>query len=108
MKALAPDKADEFKREGKIGGHYGAAVDYTRYVNGVECEFDGASIDLDGNGDVESYSISYTDTKFPSKSSAITQDKALENIFSQVPYEIKYIFDYSAKKICCGICFRKL
>ena len=105
LKALAPDKADEFKREGKIGGHYGAAVDYKRYVSGIECKFDGVSIDLDGNGDVESYSISYTDAKFPSKSSAITQDKALENIFSQVPYEIKYIFDYSAKKYVAAYVF---
>lgn len=105
LKALAPDKADEFKREGKIGGYYGTAVDYKRYVSGVECEFDGASIDLDGNGEVEGYNINYTDAKFPSKSSAMTQEKALENIFAKVPYEIKYIFDYSAKKYVAAYVF---
>lgn len=98
LKALAGEKAAEYQKLSYNSDKYYTNVRYARYVNGIECTFDGATVGLNSDGTVRNYYISYTNGKFPSKANAITAQAAEDKIFSEISYDVRYIGDADSKK----------
>lgn len=91
LKSLAGDKADEYKynENSKM---------YERYVNGIRAASDTARIAYSGDTLV-GYSISYTDTQFPSVDKAMSVSEAEKLMFDRDGYEMTYILKYVEKGV---------
>jgi hypothetical protein len=98
LKALAGEKAAEYEKSSYNSDKYYTNVTYARYVNGIECTFDGATVGLNSDGTVRNYYISYTKENFPSKANAITAQAAEDKIFSEISYDVRYIGDVDSRK----------
>jgi len=98
LKALAGEKTAEFEKTSFISDKYGTSVSYTRYHNGIECEFDGARVGFNSDGTVRNYYVNYTEGEFPSRAKALSKDEAIEKIFGGASYEIIYMSDSENKK----------
>ncbi|MBR5468276.1 MAG: S-layer homology domain-containing protein [Firmicutes bacterium] len=98
LKALGGEKAEEFEKATFNSDKWGAAVGFTRYHGGIECEFDGARVGFNADGTVRNYYLNYTDARFPSRANAITKEVALGNIFDGASYELVYMSDSDKQK----------
>lgn len=90
VKALAGNKADEYKYSEENG--------YQRYVNDVPVEGDRIYLTY-SNGTLTYYSISYTDTDFPSLDDVISVDEAEKIMFDKNGYDMVYKLSYSDNEI---------
>lgn len=80
---LAGEKANEYRYDEK-------SKKYIRYVSEIPFRSDSISVEVAKNGEIDSYSISYTDIEFPSVKGVISAETALNSLFSQVSYEYAY------------------
>lgn len=97
LKAIADETAEKFcgmkfkeykAEEYSENGYF----TYTRYINGIKFDTDKISVGINRTtGDVESYSVNYTDADFPSSDGVISKYAALKCLFGQVTYEPVYI-----------------
>lgn len=91
LKALAGDKAEEYKFNEKSSS-------YERYANGIRVSGNSAHIEYIGST-LTSYYISYADTEFPSISEAMSADEAAKAMFSEYGYNLTYILSLSDDKL---------
>ncbi len=103
LKAFVGDKYAEFKlKENETKG----LVSYIRTHNGTEVSGDGASFSFDGNDDLVSYNLNYTDIEeFPSLDGALTAEEAFYKATEAVDFKLAYSVDYEKKLATPVYCF---
>ncbi len=89
LKTLAPKKFTEYKRrETTDDSHYRV---YDRFTNGIRVDGNTASIEINPDGSLASYRISYTNAKFPMYSDILSNKEAAQHLFDTAGYSLVYI-----------------
>lgn len=70
---------------------YGSSHYYARTVNGIESEFDTACITFDKDMRLTNYSISYTDVKYVSPKTMLSEEQIMEKYYENSPLELTYL-----------------
>ncbi len=87
---LSPEKYKKYKLQSNENG----SVNYIRLENGIEVSFDIAWFGFDYNGELISYSLSYTENgEFDSVDSVLTSDEICDNIFKQLKFSPMFVID---------------
>lgn len=80
----------ERRDNGEVGELRGASATINRYANGIKCSDESASITIDRNGKVSSYSITYYGIEYPEPKNIISETDAYANFFEQVDFPLRY------------------
>ncbi len=98
LKELAPQKHTEYQ----LRAYFESADDYfvfDRYVNGVRVEGNTAAIELDKNGELISWRISYTNADFPFAVNIVPAADICQKLFDEVGYSLMYIPQKSVESL---------
>lgn len=115
FKEIAGDKAEDFPIDGKNASVYysntkgdgirteaSVIEDYSvsahRYVNGIVCEPESASISLDASGRVSGYHMNYLGLNYPKPENVLETDAVYKKYFDQIKYELLYRVAYNNQK----------
>lgn len=74
------------------------SADTHRYVNGIVCEPESASIALDASARVSNYRMNYLGLDYPKPKNVLEADAVYKKYFEQVEYELLYRVAYNNKK----------
>ncbi len=115
FKEIAGDKAEDFPIDGKTAdmgiadlGKNGEFTENTvidtisasthRYVNGIVCDPESASISLDASGRVSSYRLNYLGLEYPKPENILETNAVYKKYFNQIKYELLYRVAYNNQK----------
>lgn len=85
--------------------YFGSNHQYIRTVNGVETEFDYASISFDKDMKLESYSINYTNVDFVSPDKILTEQQVLDKFYELSPMKLNYLVKLGKKKTASALIY---
>ena len=75
-------------------------LSYTRYVNGIRCDFDNISINLDTEtGEILYFRLNRSNESFPLPEGALDVDTAADIIFDKAVFEPIYVFTCSSEEL---------
>ena len=115
FKKIAGDKAKDFPIDGKTADIIYSDTMYNgmptetsviddfsvsshRYVNGIVCEPESASISLDASGRVSRYYMNYLGLDYPKPENVLETDAVYKKYFEQVGYGLLYRVAYNNQK----------
>lgn len=87
------------------GRFFGSEHQYTRTVNGIETDFDYASISLDKNMKLESYYINFTNIDFVSPDKMLTEQQVLDKFYEASPMKLNYLVKLGKKKTSSALVY---
>lgn len=110
FKEIAGDKAEDFPVDGTKADYIrtgdGSEADLIdafsvsthRYVNGIVCDPESASISLDASGRVSGYNMNYLGLNYPKPENVLETDTVYKKYFEQIKYELLYRVAYNNQK----------
>lgn len=98
MKSGSSGSAWEFTN-GKTKYYSGSDHSWNRYVNDIVVVGDGINITFDSDMKLTSYSLEYTDVKFPDASRMLPAEDIVEKFWQNNDLDLYYLARYSKKKI---------
>lgn len=110
FKEIAGDKAKDFPMDSaeadciRTGNGSEAdlintfSVSSNRYVNGIACDPESASISLDASERINAYNMNYLGLDYPKPENVLETDAVYKKYFDQIKYELLYRVAYNNQK----------